>query len=246
VVHLVVDRNRNRPRLPGMRAWAAEFFADMRIDIWSDIACPWCYLGLTRLAKALDGFEHAGRVDVRLHSFQLDPGLPEHYDGSEAEYLAASKGLDLATVHQMTARVAEAAAEDGLTYDFDALVVANSRRAHRLLQLAGRTSGQAAWDLELALFTAHFTDGQDVGDTETLVRLAESAGLDARAARDALDSEELDDAVTADILSAGELGIQGVPFFVLAEKYGISGAQPTEFFATALRQVWDELEPASA
>ncbi len=215
----------------------------MRIDIWSDIACPWCYLGLTRLAKALDGFEHAGQVDVRLHSFQLDPSLPDHFDGSEAEYLARSKGLDLATVHQMTARVAAAAAGDGLTYDFDALVVANSRRAHRLLQLAGQRSERTAWDLELALFEAHFTDGRDVNDADTLVELAKSVGLEADAAREAIDSGERDAEVTADVLSAGELGIQGVPFFVLAGKYGISGAQPLELFEGALRQVWDELQP---
>jgi predicted DsbA family dithiol-disulfide isomerase len=215
----------------------------MRIDIWSDIACPWCYLGLTRLRKALERFEHADQVEVVLHSFQLDPSLPEVFEGSEADYLAASKGIDHATVRRMTARVSDAAADDGLRYDFESLVVANSRRAHRLLQHAKRVSETIAWNLELTLFHSHFTDGGNVGDPDTLVRLAAGAGLDAEAARSAIDDPELDAAVTADVLSANELGIQGVPFFVLAEKYGISGAQPLELFEGALRQVWDELQP---
>ena len=217
----------------------------MRIDIWSDIACPWCYLGLTRLGRALERFEHGDRVEVELHSFQLDPSLPDSFPGTEAEYLAASKGIDVASVRQMTGQVTAAAAIDGLTLDFDNLVVTNSRRAHRLLQYAKGVSDQAAWDLELALFHAHFRDGQSVSDPDTLVDLATGAGLDGAAARAALDSPDLDAAVSADIDAAAQLGVRGVPFFVLAGKYGISGAQPAETFDEALRLVWDELEQAA-
>ncbi len=220
----------------------------MRIDIWSDIACPWCYLGLTRLEAALARFEHGDAVEVRLHSFQLDPTLPESYPGTETEYLAATKGLDTATVEQMFTRVSAAAAPDGLKLGFDTLVVANSRRAHRLLQQAKLSdpSGRTVCKLELALFEAHFTDGRNIGDPATLVELAVSAGLDADVALAALDSSARDAEVTADIDAAAQLGIRGVPFFVLAEKYGISGAQPAEVFDQALRQVWEELEGASA
>lgn len=215
---------------------------DVRIDIWSDIACPWCYLGLTRLEAALARFEHRDEVEVQLHSFQLDPTLPDSYPGTEAEYLAASKGLDTATVEQMFTRVSAAAAPDGLRLGFDTLVVANSRRAHRLLQQAKLSdpSGRTTWKLEVALFEAHFTDGRNIGDPATLVELAVGAGLDADAARVALDSPELDAQVTEDIEAAAQLGIRGVPFFVLAEKYGVSGAQPAEVFDDVLRQVWEE------
>ncbi len=220
---------------------------DVRIDIWSDIACPWCYLGLTRLEAALARFEHGDAVEVQLHSFQLDPTLPDAYPGTEAEYLAASKGLDTATVEQMFSRVSAAAAPDGLTLDFDTLVVANSRRAHRLLQRAKLSdpSGPTTWKLEVALFRAHFRDGRNIGDPSTLVELAVGVGLDADAAREALDSAELDAQVTADIDAAAQLGIRGVPFFVLAEKYGVSGAQPAEVFDGVLSQVWAELEPVT-
>jgi predicted DsbA family dithiol-disulfide isomerase len=218
----------------------------MRIDIWSDIACPWCYLGLTRLGRALERFAHADEVEVELHSFQLDPSLPESFAGSEAEYLAASKGIDLASVQQMTGRVAAAAAGDGLTLDFDALVVTNSRRAHRLLQYAKTVSAPATWTLELALFRAHFADGLSVSDADTLVELAVAAGLDADGARAAFDSPALDAAVAADVDAAARLGIRGVPFVVLAGKYGVSGAQPAEVFDEALRQVWqEEQEPVA-
>ena len=214
----------------------------VRIDIWSDIACPWCYLGLTRLEAALARFEHRDEVEVQLHSFQLDPTLPDSYPGTGAEYLAASKGLDTATVEQMFTRVSAAAAPDGLRLGFDTLVVANSRRAHRLLQQAKLSdpSGRTTWKLEVALFEAHFTDGRNIGDPATLVELAVGAGLDADAARVALDSPELDAQVTEDIEAAAQLGIRGVPFFVLAEKYGVSGAQPAEVFDDVLRQVWEE------
>ncbi|MFT3875883.1 MAG: DsbA family oxidoreductase [Propioniciclava sp.] len=234
---IVTVRGAGNNRRPARR-WPG-----MRIDIWSDIACPWCYIGLARFEQALASFAHRDGVEVRLHSFQLDPGLPEVYEGGEAEYLASRKGIPVEQARQMFAQVAEAAAGDGLTMDFDALSVANSRRAHRLLHAARDVSPQAAWDLERALFGAHFTDGESIADAEVLVRLAVEAGLDAEAARAALDDPERDAQVAADIAQATRLGIRGVPFFVLAEKYGISGAQPREVFGQALTQVWDELHP---
>lgn len=218
----------------------------MKIDIWSDIACPWCYIGLTRFRRALDGFEHRDGVEVRLHSFQLDPTLPDAHEGTEAEYLASRKGMPLDQVRQMFGHVQAAGETESLTLDFDALQVANSRRAHRLLHAAmdAEASGELAWALKMALFGAHFTDGASISDADTLLALATEVGLDADAAREALDSPKQDAAVANDITAAGQLGVAGVPFFVLADKYGISGAQPFEVFQQALAQVWAEVHPA--
>ncbi len=220
----------------------------MKIDIWSDIACPWCYIGLTRFDRALAAFEHRDGVEVTLHSFQLDPTLPEAYDGTETQYLAQRKGLPEAQVREMFGHVTQAAASEGLTMDFDTLAVANSRKAHRVLHAAmdADPSGRVAHDLKLALFGAHFTDGESISDADVLARLAEGAGLDADLARAALKDEALDAKVQADIDAARSLGISGVPFFVLHEKYGISGAQPFEVFTQALEQVWAEAHPKPA
>ncbi len=221
----------------------------MKIDIWSDIACPWCYIGLTRFDRALASFEHRDGVEVTLHSFQLDPTLPDAYDGTETQYLAQRKGLPEASVKEMFGHVSAAAASEGLTMDFDTLQVANSRKAHRLLHAAQQAdpTGRLAHDLKLGLFRAHFTDGESVSDADVLVRLATEAGLDAGAARAALDDEGSREAeVAADIDAARKLGISGVPFFVLHDKYGISGAQPYEVFTQALTQVWDEVHPKPA
>lgn len=220
----------------------------MRIDIWSDIAYPWCYIGLTRFDRVLAEFPHADGVNVTLHSFQLDPTLPESYDGTETSYLAQTKRLPEAQVREMFSHVRSAAAPEKLDLDFDTVKVANSRKAHRVLHAAQEAdeSGRTAWTLKTALLRAHFTEGETISDTDTLVRLAVAAGLDEDVARDAVDSDLLDLEVAADIQEAAAYGIRGVPFFVFEEKYGISGAQPAEVFEGALAQVWDELHPAPA
>ncbi len=217
----------------------------MKIEIWSDIACPWCYIGLNRFQEALDAFEHKADVSVRLRSFQLDPSLPESYTGSEIDYLAASKGLDPSRAAAMVQQVAEVGAADGLPFDFAGLAVANSRRAHRLLHLAQHSdpTGETSWRLKKALFTAHFAEGSSIWDADSLTALATQAGLPEAEARAALDSAELDAEVADDIAQAGRLGIHAVPTFVFEDKYGISGAQPTEAFTQALDQIWRELNP---
>lgn len=214
----------------------------MRIDIWSDIACPWCYVGLTRFERVLADFDQADEVDVRLHAFQLDPGLPESFAGTEAEYLAQSKGIDPSAVQGMFGHVQAAAATEGLALDFDRVKVANSRRAHRLLQVAGQAegTGRQARQLELALFKAHFTQGESIWEPDVLVAAATSVGMDATTALSALDSADVDRAVAADLQLAADYGIRGVPCFVLDARYQLSGAQPEEVFARALRQVWRE------
>ncbi|MFT3888829.1 MAG: DsbA family oxidoreductase [Arachnia sp.] len=217
------------------------------VDIWSDIACPWCFIGKRRFEKALAAFPARDQVRVTWRSYQLDPTLPESYDGSEIDYLVSSKGMPRASVEQMIGHVGEQAAGERLAYDFPALVVANSRRAHRLLQAAkaaDRTDGAARADaLEEALFSAHFEKGGNIGDAETLVRLGVEAGLDEEAARAALDSAELDAAVDADIREAAAIGVRGVPFFVVDNAYGVSGAQPSEVFTQVLERALADRRP---
>ena len=216
------------------------------IQIWSDIACPWCFIGKRRFERALAAFPQRDQVRVTWRSYQLDPTLPEHYDGSEVDYLVSSKGMPRASVEQMIGHVAEQARGEGLDYDFGALVVANSRRAHRLLQAAKRADadgGRRADALEEALFSAHFVKGEDIGDGDTLVRLGVAAGLAEDDARSALDSADLDAAVDADIREAAAIGVRGVPFFVVENKYGVSGAQPSEVFTQVLETVLGEQKP---
>ena len=204
----------------------------MQIDIWSDVACPWCFIGKRRFETALGAWEHRDEVEVTWHSFQLDPTLPEHYDGTEVEYLASRKGMPVEQVRQMFAHVTEQAAGEGLTYDFDALVVANSLRAHQLLHLA-KANGRAD-EVKEALLSGHFERGIDIGDVEALVSLGTCAGLDEPEIRAALADERYLPAVRADIEQAQQLGVNGVPFFVFDMRLGLSGAQPASTFTQAL------------
>ncbi len=214
------------------------------VQIWSDIACPWCYIGKRRFERALAQFPQREQVTVHWRSYQLDPSLPDHDHRSEVEYLVAAKGLPVHSVEGMVRHVTEQAAGEGLDYDFDALVVANSRRAHRVLQAAKRADeadGAGRTDrLKEALLSAHFEGGLNIGDVEVLTDLAEAAGLTADQARAAVGSDDLDDAVARDIAEAAAIGVRGVPFFVFDGKYGVSGAQPPEVFLQALELSWSE------
>ncbi|HET8599851.1 MAG TPA: DsbA family oxidoreductase, partial [Segeticoccus sp.] len=196
----------------------------MNVDIWSDIACPWCYIGKRRFEKALADFPHRDEVTVTWHSYQLDPTLPEHFDGSEVEYLSSRKGMPVEQVRQMIGYVSEQALGEGLEFDYDNLVVANSIRAHQLLHLAKEHG--VADRVKDALLSAHFEHGQDIGDLAVLTAVGTDAGLDADEIRTALESEQYLPAVQEDIAQARQIGIQGVPFFVLGGRYGVSGAQP--------------------
>ncbi len=214
----------------------------MKIDIWSDIACPWCYIGKRRFERALASFEHREEVEIIWHSYQLDPSLPEHYDGTESEYLATRKGMPEAQVRQMFGHVAEQAAGEGLDYDFDRLVVANSLRGHQLLHLAKEHG--AASEVKEALLAAHFEQGVDIGATDELVRIGTAAGLDEAEIRAELDSGSRIPDVQADVREAGELGIRAVPTFVLDMRFAVSGAQSPEVFAQAMDQAWTASHPS--
>ncbi|WP_166970932.1 DsbA family oxidoreductase [Brevibacterium atlanticum] len=210
----------------------------MKIEIWSDIACPWCYIGKRRFETALDAFAHKDSVDVSWRSFQLDPSLPEHFDGTETEYLSQMKGMPPEQVRQMFDHVTQQAAGEGLDYDFDAIVVANSFTAHRFLHFAH--SHGLMPEAKEALLSGHFEQGRDIGDISYLAEVASTLGLDAEETRRVLDSDEYTKEVRADIAEARQLGANGVPFFVIDRKYGISGAQPAAAFSQALETAWDE------
>lgn len=207
----------------------------IRVDIFSDIACPWCFIGKRRFEKGVESFEYSQNVDVYWHSYQLDPSLPDNYDGSEAEYLSKMKGLGQEQVMQMLDHVTAQAAVEGLNYDFENLKVANSFTALRVLEYAKQHG--AGHEMKEALLSAHFEKGLNTGDEETLLQLAGQLGLDTDELRTNLASGAYAEEVNADIAQARELGISGVPFFIIDGKYGISGAQPAEVFANALTQV---------
>lgn len=213
----------------------------IKIDVWSDIACPWCYIGKRNLEKGLDEASKdadAPQVEVTYHSFELSPDTPVDFDGGETDYLATHKGISADQAQQMLARVTGVAAGSGLEYRFDLLKHTNTVKAHELLHFAKEQGRQ----LELAerLMSAYFTEGRHLGRDEELVSLAADVGLDAGEARDALQSGRFLAAVRADQAQASAYGINGVPFFVIDGKYGVSGAQPAEAFAQIVRQVWAE------
>ncbi len=213
----------------------------MKIEIWSDVACPWCYIGKRRFETALNGFAHKDSVEVQWKSFQLDPTLPEHFDGTELSYLVERKGMDRGQLLGMLGHVTEAAEGEGLHFKFDDVVVANSFRAHELLHLAkAHGKGDAVKE---ALLSGHFEHGVDIGNREALVTIGTGAGLSAVEINAALESSKYADSVRNDIAEGRAIGVQGVPFFVIDRKYGISGAQPSEVFGQALEQAWQEANP---
>jgi predicted DsbA family dithiol-disulfide isomerase len=204
----------------------------MQIEIWSDVVCPWCYIGKRRLERALGEFEHADEVEVSWRSFQLNPDAPEKAVPT-LDYLAQRFGPQ---AQAMTARVAELGQQEGLTLDFGSSLTVNTLEAHRLLHLAADLGiGDAAKE---RLLRAHFTEGADLSDPETLTRLMAEAGADEARVREVLAGTEYADAVQADIEQARRLGATGVPFFVIDRKYGISGAQAPETFLHALRTAY--------
>ncbi|MFJ5862386.1 DsbA family oxidoreductase [Pseudarthrobacter sp. NPDC092439] len=213
----------------------------MEIEIWSDVACPWCYIGKRRFEAALAEFPHRDSVEVTWRSFQLDPTLPEHYDGSELQYLSTRKGLAPQQVTQMFEHVAEQAAGVGLHYRFDKVVVANSFTAHRLLHLAAVHGLQDA--AKERLLSDHFEHGRDIGSRDYLTELGTGLGLDPAEVEELFSTDKYADEVRADFDEARALGISGVPFFVLDRKFGLSGAQPKETFTAALNQAWNEARP---
>ncbi len=206
------------------------------VDVWSDIMCPFCYMGYELLSQAVDQFEHP--VDIRYHSFQLMPDLSADEGFDVAELLERERGIPRERAREMNAQVGARAAQLGLEYNFDRAVAINTRAAHRLLHFAAVHELQD--EMVERIFRAYFTDGLNTADHAVLADLAAEVGLDPVAAREALDNGAFNDVVNRDIDEARRLGITGVPFFVFDNKYAVSGAQPIEVFVQALHNTWDE------
>ncbi|WP_256842778.1 DsbA family oxidoreductase [Ornithinimicrobium cryptoxanthini] len=211
----------------------------LKVDIWSDIACPWCYIGKRKFERAVEEFSADGReVEVEYHSFELAPDTPVDFEGSEVDFLVAHKGMPAEQVEQMLSQVSSIASSVGLDYDFESMQHTNTVRAHQVLHLAKGKGLQV--ELKERLLKAYFEQGRHVGRAEELADLAAEVGLDRDEVLSALESEEFLPDVRADIAQARTYGISGVPFFVLDRKFGVSGAQETTTFVQALGQAWDE------
>ncbi|TCJ21833.1 DsbA family oxidoreductase [Nocardioides jejuensis] len=214
----------------------------MEIEIWSDVVCPWCYIGKRRLEKALDGFEHD--VTVTWRSFQLDPGAPTVPVETVAQALGRKYGGGEAAGRQMIDRVEAAAAEEGMLWRHHQSQRVGTVDAHRLLHLALHDGGpKLQGELKERLFAAYFAEAANVADHEVLRGLAAEVGLDAARVDEVLASSEYLDEVYADQQQAGAYGATGVPFYVIEKRYGVAGAQPAEALRQVLDRAWTDLHP---
>jgi len=218
----------------------------LQVQIWSDIACPWCYVGKRRFEGALKQFAHADELEVVWRSFELDPRAPksrppQHY----ADRIARKYGSTRAQAEQMIDRMLQTARSAGIEMDFERIQPTNTFDAHRLLHLArdrGRHGTQDA--LEERLFRAYLAEGRNIGDHDTLRELATDVGLADDEVSAVLATDQYAREARADEAQARELGINGVPFFVIANRYAVEGAQPAEVMLSALERAWSELPAA--
>jgi predicted DsbA family dithiol-disulfide isomerase len=216
----------------------------MKVEIWSDVMCPFCYIGKRKFENALQQFAHKDAVEVEWKSFQLDPQIQTQPGKNINQYLAERKGWTIEYARQMNSQVTKMAAGVGLTYDFDKAVIANSFDAHRFAGYAKKHGlGNEA---EEKLFQAYFTEGKNIADHDTLAQLGAEIGLDAIELKKVLAGDEYRDAVVEDVQEAEALGVRGVPFFVLNRQYAVSGAQPAEAFLSALERSFAEWQQQQA
>jgi len=206
----------------------------MKVEIWSDFACPFCYIGKRRFEAALANFADKDEVQVIYRSFELDPHAAKHSPIDVHDMLAAKYGMSREQAIAMNERVGRQAQEVGLLFRFDSIVLTNTFDAHRLAHFAGQYGKRG--DVTELLFKAYFTDSKHIGDHETLADIAAEAGLDREEAAAMLAGEQYAAEVREDEREASRLGIRGVPFFVIDRKYAVSGAQPSEVFLETLRQ----------
>lgn len=207
----------------------------MKVDIWSDVRCPFCYIGKRKFEMALAEFEYKHEVEIEWHSFELDPNAATILDKSSYDYLAERYGKSREWAIETHKQVTETAAEVGLIFDFDRSVIANSFDAHRLIQMAKQHG--AADSIEENLFKAHFTEGKNIADHSVLLQLGKDSGLNVLEIEVMLKSDDFTDEVRYDEKTAQDLGITGVPFFVFDQKFAVSGAQTPEIFLGALKKV---------
>ena len=207
----------------------------VKVDIWSDVACPWCFIGKRRFETAAAEFaEGGGALEVEYHSFELAPDTPVDFDGTEVDFLVGHKGMAPAQVESMLAQMTQLGATEGLSYDFGTRQHTNTVTAHELLHYAKSQGGQL--DMKERLLSAYFSEGRHVGRIDDLADLAEEIGLDRAEAVEALKSEQFLADVQADKDQAIAYGISGVPFFVIDKKFGVSGAQDPSVFVEVLQK----------
>ena len=210
----------------------------MKVEIWSDVVCPFCYIGKRKFEAALEQFESDDEVEIEYKSFQLSPNTETNPNISTHEALANHKGISVEQAKQMGDQVTQVAAAVGLNFDYENAVVANTFNAHRLLYFAKIHGKQN--ELKERLLKAYFVQGENIDDSATLLKIAEEVGLDASQAGDLIASDELAMEVKADIQEAQSLSIHGVPFFVFNRKHGVSGAQDPTVFLQTLEKVKQE------
>jgi len=213
----------------------------MKIEIWSDIVCPFCYIGKRRFENALANFDQKDQIEVIYRSFQLNPDINTDTNKSVVQYLSEAKGVSLEKAGEMTEYVTQQATIEGLDYQMDHAVVANTFRSHRLLQLALAQGLQL--ETKERLLKAYFIEGRNIDDIPTLIELSNEIGL--TYVEKTLQSDDYSHEVKRDILESKQIGIQGVPFFVFNRKYGVSGAQESKVFAEAIEQSFKEWAEAA-
>ena len=213
----------------------------MKVDIWSDIVCPFCYIGKRKFEQALQQFDGKENVTVEWRSFQLDPAMEYVAGQSVHEYLGKRKGGTTADGKQMNDNMAAIAKEVGLEYDFENAIINNTLDAHRLLHLSKKAGLQN--EMKESLFAAYYTQGKNIGDLDTLIELGTEVGLDAAEIRTTLESNLYANEVEQDQMVAQQIGATGVPFFVFDNKYAVSGAQPAEVFKQVMDKIKEEQKP---
>jgi predicted DsbA family dithiol-disulfide isomerase len=216
----------------------------LTVEIWSDVVCPWCYIGKRRFEAALARFPHRDEVEVTYRSFELDPDAPARHAVSGPERLAEKYGVSVEEARAMNDRVTGIAAQEGLEYHLDVARGGNTLDAHRMLHLAAAHGVQA--EAKERLMRAYFSEGEPISDADTLVRLVAEVGVPEDEARAVLAGDRYTAEVRDDEQLGAQLGIRGVPFFVLDRRYGVSGAQPADVLAGALEQAWDEASAHAA
>jgi len=214
----------------------------MKIEIWSDVVCPWCYIGKRRFEKALAQYEHADEVEITWRSFELDPSAPRVQTEPHAERLSRKYGVSLAQVATMNQRLIGEAKKEGLAFNLDEAKGGNTFDAHRLIHLAAESD--RAGEMKERLMKAYFTEGVPIGERAELVRLAMETGLEEAEVKAMLSSDRFANDVRSDEARARGFGIGGVPFFAIDEQFGVSGAQPADVLLDALRQAYANSQSA--
>ncbi|MGF1923212.1 MAG: DsbA family oxidoreductase [Bacteroidia bacterium] len=214
----------------------------MKIEIWSDVMCPFCYIGKRHLESAMETLPFSNEIEIEWKSYQLNPEYHNSTNESLYDYLARAKGMSVEQAKQLTGNVLEMAKAAGLLIDFERSVPANSFDAHRFLHFAKSKGLQN--EAEEALFHAHFIEGKDVADKDSLVAIGESLGLAVEEIKQVLASDDFTEAVQYDGYESQQIGIKGVPYFVFDRKYALSGAQPVETFKSAITQSFTEWKEA--